>query len=975
MSSQAVATPTRGLPDFTSWPNDLDREGSDSNREDEVSPRRSHSPAGARWSEIMDLQQRNQAVGNLLAALVPISPTQPLSQTATAPATTDIVPAPNQTGDVPDHGSDETATILNRREFDTDADTSLLPRLSFEPHDHFLDTSALPPLPLPLAMDLDQSPLGPLPSAGDPGTAHEDESPPPAASQMTLSETRQVEAFAKLQFHDGNFYMTTYACELGRDAFAYKKAIAEEEERKAGQKRPRSSSGRRSGQSPSVPRPGDSQVQGSVVSQAGGFGGVDEPAAPAAGKQDDEHLLHSQSSGRSGGSIVRPQEVLYNPPPAPFDYHRTAELQAQAEQSDAQDPDNEQPAPVTGDHLPDPNRCVLIPIHATRNENKSDVECHKNISRRHVRIEWSERRESFQMQVLGRNGAFLDGAYLSRGQIRKIRDGSKIQIREVELTFKLPVEPAMESASDESVGEDADQSPVPARSTSPTSDEQDRSVSPPRPGKGKTKIILKTSEQPPPPPPTPSPVLGPDGQPLPLKRRGPGRPPKDGIMSTRERKEREKAAKLAEAKAANGGQTPPPMARGGKPTKPMVKEEEAVVEAKQEKRKYKKRKREGEDGDVVQSIEVGESDKTAEPEKPPPTKKARSKSPSPKYPSAESLTAEQLARPTEPYSRLIYDILLDLYPKALPLKQIYRALKTKFPWFVHRVDSEGWQSSVRHNLNQEWSKLFAKGEKEGKGFAWRAIPGALQPQSERRRAAQQASASKPKPAAAPRQNMPQGPPQTLNWQNSTPHPQNGILPHGAHPPSFGQGPNGSIPPPPNGTPWPPQVGMPSASPYPNTKGPSHISSGQGQPPFFPSAQTGHLLQHPPPPPGITHPSSQGPYRPASAASTPVPAPMPTSTSASRNMPCTLDGLITIKTFENNMLKSVHPLNLERWHRIFASARHRLLHGQPESLMPGGACGEEDTIMDHMRDFIQRFRNPNFVGFSALGTGSPGPISK
>jgi hypothetical protein len=786
-------------------------------------------------------------------------------------------------------------------------------------------------------------------------------------------ERRQVEAFAKLEFDDGNYYITTYACELGRDAFAYKAALAREEALKTGHDRGHSSSGRsgrRSGLSQGVPLPGDSQVQGSVVSEAGGFGGVDDGPIIKHGKDEDGHPLHSHSSEMSAGSVVRPQEVLYHPPPAPFDYHRTAERQADAEnKKKVRGPEEEKPAPVTDEHLPDANRCPLIPIHATQNEEISEVACHRNISRRHVRIEWSDKKECFQMHILGRNGAFLQGEWLACGQVRKLRDGSKIQVSGVEMTFRLPLEEKEESPSEESGREEVDQSPLPPpRSTSPTSDEQEGSTSPlrPAPGKGKTKIILKTAVQPtpplPPPPALTEPVLGPDGLPLPAKRRGPGRPPKDGIMSTRERKEREKAARLAEAKAANGGMTPPPM-RGSKPQKPVMKEEESMTELKPEKRKYKKRKREGEDGDVMPSIEGGEVELIAEPEKPPPPKKARSKSPSPDYPPAESLTEEQLARPSEPYARLIYDILLDIHPRALPLKQIYRALKLKFPFFVHRVDSEGWQSSVRHNLNQEWNKLFEKGEKEGKGFAWKAIPGALQPQAERRRATQQTSTSKPKPIPTPRQNVPQGPPQQLNWQNSTPYSQNGMPPQGHHPPFYGQGPNGSIAPPPNGMPWPAPNGLPSAPPY--------GQPGQHAQPFYPP-QAGHPAQQPPTHSSVGHPPNQGPYRPPTTGSTPVPSPIvTTSTSASRNMPCTLDGLITIKTFENAMLKTVHPSGLERWQRIFASARNRLLHGHPESLMPGGESPEEASIMKHMRDFIQRFRNPSFVGFS-VGTGSPAP---
>jgi hypothetical protein len=984
MSSQTIATSTRGLPDLTPWP-DHRNNHSDLNHDSDLDPEPPiHSPMSSHpsWNE-MDDQQRNQAVGNLLAALAPLSPTSPQTQQLQTASVSTPAPAPAPTlaqtdalalPDLPfdpledvKHSAGAMQSDLNVQNLNIGPlpDTALL-----------LDAADLPPLPYDLPIDpLDQMPdsFGP---DGDPSFVYDGETLPPVPRELSSPEKRekrQVEAFAKLEFDDGNYYITTYACELGRDAFAYKAALAREQALQAEQEQGHSSSGRsgrRSGLSQGVPIPGESQVQGSVVSEAGGFGGVDDDPMGDTGKDKDGNPLRSHSSQMSAGSVVRPQELHYHkpqelhyhPPPAPFDYHGTAERQADFEtKKKTLEPEDEQPAPVTEEHLPDANRCPLIPIHSTQNGDLSEVACHRNISRRHVRIEWSDKKECFQMHVLGKNGAFLGGEWCQKGQSRRLRDGSKIQIAGVEMTFRLPLEEKEDSPSDESP-RDVDQSPVPPqRSTSPTSDEEQQSVSPlrPQPGRGKTKITLKPPVAPPPPTPSaiPEPAIGPDGLPLPVKRRGPGRPPKDGIMSTRERKEREKAAKLAEAKAANGGTTPPPM-RGSKPQKPVLKEEDVPADLKPEKRKYKKRKRDGEEGDIVQSIEGGDVELAAEPEKPPPVKKARSKSPSPDYPPAESLTEEQLARPSEPYARLIYDILLDIHPKALPLKQIYRALKLKFPFFVHRVDSEGWQSSVRHNLNQEWNKLFEKGEKEGKGFAWKAIPGALQPQAERRRAAQQASAAKPKPNPTPRQNVPQGSPQTLNWQNSTPYSQNGMPPHG--PPFYLPGAHGAMAPPPNGVPWPPNGGVSPSGPYPNGKSQAY---GQNPPPPFPMSQGAPHLYGP-----------AGSHRSPAGGSTPVP-PMtiPTSTSASRNMPCTLDGLITIKNFENEMLKTVQPAGLERWQRIFHSARNRLLHGHPESLLPGGDSEEEKTIMNHMRGFIQRFRNPNFVGFSVSG-GSPAPTA-
>lgn len=935
-------------------------------------------------------------MGNLLAALIPMNANQPANASRVSPS--------------PDEGESTTTPppqpsgALNDQQPHSPADGGQQPHASIE------GGPQLPP-PLPsldttdfLDQGRDPNPhLLPESGPAEIGHAFQDvgldasavanTSVDPNGSNIlvptreTAAERREIEAFAKIEFEDGNYYITTYACELGRDAFAYRAALARAEEAKqAEQERGHSSSGRRSGLSDGMARPVDSQVQGSVVSEAGGFGGVDEdPLRDGQEGREDGVADHSHSSQRSAGSVVKPQEVLINPPLIPFDYHKMAERQALLEREMEQQ-DDEQPAPVTADHIPDANNCPLIPIHAMRNFQKSEVENHKSISRRHVKIQWDFDKECFIMKVLGRNGAFLDDQYLPRGGVKRLRDGSRIQISNVWCTFRLPYHRA-ESASDDSERDDVGRTPAAQRSTSPMSNEPDRSRSPGKTGKVKTRITFtngsKLAVAP------PEPILGPDGLPLPPKKRGPGRPPKDGIMSTRERREREKAQRLAEAKAANGGKTPPPTARGKIP-KPAVKEETPKSESKPEKRKYKKRKRAGEDGEVLPSIEGGSVDVGSDADKGPVKKSRASKSPSPEYPAVETLTEEQLARPSEPYARLIYDILIDIHPKALPLKQIYRALKLKFPFFVHRVDSEGWQSSVRHNLNQEWNKLFEKGEKEGKGFAWKAIPGALQPQAERRRAAQQAAAAKPKPPPAPRNQQPsQGPPPALNWQNSTPYPPaNGIPPRGAPPPFFAQGIHGP-PPPPNGMPWPPPpggAGMSSASPAPNR--PPPMPSGPEASPFYP-----HPSHHPPPfqaqseqvslsaakaqptppaPQAAPHPPSTQQPHPATAIppAAPTGAGLTSSVSASRNMPCTTDGLLAIRRFETAMYDQVGPQgNVEYWQQIFHSVKRRLLHGAPQSLMPGGETKEESTIMEHVRHFIERFKNPNFEGFPQAQTQS------
>ena len=961
MSSQTLATPLPGglppsvdedLPDFSPPPwSDHIAPKQPLEDSDKISP--PERPSTSRPSNSSTSEQHRQALTNLLAALAPINnPNSSPSNQPSEPLLTNVDAHANNAVASLDVNSQSLDTENNQV---TDLSQSSLPE-QFPPLPFYPELQ-LPSAPLSQGLDLMNTMLPEVSTSF----------PPPMSTlhpQTSLNDRREIEAFAKIEFEDGNYYITTWACELGRDALAFRAALQRAEEAKKNPNgRSQSSSGRVSRPSDRIRRAGDSQVQqGSVVSEAGGFGGMDDGPVVRSDEKPAESGHPSHSSQVSNSDVVKPQEVLYHPPLAPFDYHRNAEIQAQL------DPDNEQPAPVTAEHLPNADTCPLIPIHAMANSTKSEVATHKGISRRHVRIEWDADEEFFKMRVLGRNGAFLDGAFIGRGASKPLSSGSKIQISDIQMTFRLP-RPKTEPISDDSDREERENSSVDRRSTSPTSNEADDT-----PGKGSKKSRITFTAKSTAASNLLEPAVGPDGQPLPPRKRGPGRPPKDGIMSTRERKEREKAAKMAEAKAANGGRTPPPSAKGKITKLP----ETPIIEQKSEKRKYTKRKREGGEGDIMPSIEGGEENVGSDTERVPVKKARASKSPSPEYPPLTHLTEEQLARPSEPYARLIYDILAEIHPKALPLKQIYRALKMKFPFFVYRVESEGWQSSVRHNLNQEWNKLFEKGEKEGKGFAWKAIPGALQPQAERKRAAQAAAAAKPKPTPrAPPPN--QGPPPPLNWQNSTPFP----------PPPYwqGQGPYA----PPNGMPWPPPPG--SLPPLPPGQGPPQMPPNPNMPPqqmpkpATPQTGVPSSLQHPQRPPSAIPPQAQQqPPRPASQQRAPNPAsafqPPPSASSAASNMPCTLDGLIAIRRFETAMYEQVSrgtSGNLEMWQQIFSSVKNRLLHGATVSTMPDGETKEEVTIMGHVKIFIDKFRNPNFVRFksnagsaSVSRTASPAP---
>ncbi|KAF2030202.1 hypothetical protein EK21DRAFT_65915 [Setomelanomma holmii] len=180
------------------------------------------------------------------------------------------------------------------------------------------------------------------------------------------------------------------------------------------------------------------------------------------------------------------------------------------------------------------------------------------------------------------------------------------------------------------------------------------------------------------------------------KRKGPGRPPKDGIMSKRQRSQLIKQAKEIErAKAAGIDPADIPMP-SMKPKIVKRKDSNAI---------------DGEDGDVMESTENGDGleRRQSKPSKPP-----RTPSPEPRM---EDYTEEQLQRPTANYVVLIHEAISSSPTGQMNLQQIYNYIERKYPWYKFKTTTSGWQSSVRHNLGQH--DAFVKGDKEGKGFNWK----------------------------------------------------------------------------------------------------------------------------------------------------------------------------------------------------------------------------------------------------------------
>ncbi|KAL8729180.1 MAG: hypothetical protein Q9166_004919 [cf. Caloplaca sp. 2 TL-2023] len=587
------------------------------------------------------------------------------------------------------------------------------------------------------------------------------------------SEAPRIEAFAKLEFDDGEFYMNTYSIELGRDVHAARQAYERDIQiiqRASGSSHKRSSSsGDISGSSSKkVKRENGRHPTGSIVSESGGVMGVDHPDAEAPRRRRDNK---SKSTTSSSQQLSRKSSMNF--PGTRTDYQSLA-------------------LASLSDPLPSPESCPLVPIHPPT-FNDGIPTSHKSISRKHVKIAFNFEKHLFELTVMGRNGAFVDEEWYPEGDTQELRSGSLIQIGGVGIRFLLPdvalgetgaesnpnSDPASfelenetgahgdmedirhaerdeqdededesrdDSNDDESIdssegnqseniseeetrGRPREPKPTlanrPVRNRKPVHGKEPTNTKDPPKAKGKrpekVKLKLKAKKEP-----TPEPIAPPP------KRKGPGRPPKNGIISKRAEALLAKEARERAKAAANGEPDTKPGRGKGKsiPNPTNVKQEESNLQP-TGKRKYKKRKSkaetEGDQQNVRESTEHTESmppEQNAAPAPPPkppkPVKPPKPpRSPSPVFDEA-TLTPEQLAKPQSSYVVLIHEALSNSKTQQMSLPQIYRAIERKYPFYKLRVQTNGWQSSVRHNLSQH--PAFCKIERDGKGWMWGLVP-------------------------------------------------------------------------------------------------------------------------------------------------------------------------------------------------------------------------------------------------------------
>jgi hypothetical protein len=262
---------------------------------------------------------------------------------------------------------------------------------------------------------------------------------------------------------------------------------------------------------------------------------------------------------------------------------------------------------------------------------------------------------------------------------------------------------------------------------------------------------------------------------LPERRKGPGRPPKNGLISKRDAG----FVKRRMNEYRKMGREPPPF----NVVLHMVREEN------KQKEQAAKASARGETNPnppepaVVPSIEtdpslattiVQEAESQPIPGTPsgpqptltpteatkqsPPKSKQRDREISPVKP-LDQCTEEELKKPNKTYVLILNEILEEHPQGRADLQEIYLLISKKYPYYAYRCESNGWQSSVRHNL--QGNERFKDAGRAGKGKYW-AIDYNFPLQKERR------TRMTPPPQARPPQQYPPYGQQNYNPQYSQP---------------------------------------------------------------------------------------------------------------------------------------------------------------------------------------------------------------
>lgn len=592
-----------------------------------------------------------------------------------------------------------------------------------------------------------------------------------AAGQVGVSAAppAPLESFARIEFADSVFQMTTYAVIIGRDQRALEQA--RRDERRAEDYQRRVEENAAAGlPPPSPPSQEPRKFSKSYVSEEGGMLG---PESDGDGDVRPAKRRKTEAGGGGSGSSHSQQQQQ----------NAVAEEQAAADAADKNLIANRQyvshtPGAAAVDLAslrPSPSYVPFIGIHSPGPGIASKT---KAISREHLRIQFNPREGIFEAIPLHKNGFFCEDVHYKEGRAI-LHSGDRLQIKDIEFAFIINGVAPGKTGAEEYAGEDDKsrrryseggkemsfdfESSHAGEIQSTSSDEEEDNLADLAREESGSELsdvgedeiedvdesqILETVETDTPPPQVVreetqettrespqqqlhqlqqlqqqdfsdqqiknEPMLDFDGLPMmPPKKRGPGRPPKNGIMSKREERLRKKMAmEIARKTMPQPPPGEPPVKRKvGRPRKHPRPEDDPE---RPEKRKYKPRKPKGEDG--AEGLSDGGGGGGGE--KPPKEKRREKPKTPPLELRKEDFTEEQLQKPNKNYGVLIDEVLTEAAGDGLTLKQIYKRIQKKYPYYYFVVDTKGWESSVRHNLIG--NDAFKKNEET---HLWSRVPG------------------------------------------------------------------------------------------------------------------------------------------------------------------------------------------------------------------------------------------------------------
>ncbi|KAF5250292.1 hypothetical protein FANTH_4492 [Fusarium anthophilum] len=583
----------------------------------------------------------------------------------------------------------------------------------------------------------------------------------PTNSTRQADSHKALESFARIEFADSVFQMTTYAVIIGRDQRALEQA--RRDERRTEEYRRRTEENVNLGLPPPSPiHPDRSKFSKSYVSEEGGMLGPESDSGenPRPTKRrktstqgSSQHDLDEATAQAQENMISNRQYVSHTPGAAAVDL---------------------------GSLRPSPYHVPFIGIHSPGPNIASKT---KAISREHLKIAYNQDMGVFEAIPLHKNGFFCEDVHYNREKL-VLRCGDRLQIKDIDFRFLINGVERGRTGAEEDIEEEPAmtlkkrhaqggkemsfdfESAHGNGEIQDTSDELSDVASPPESpdfGDGDEDEAEAEAEAE-----EPAAIqtvetvqekeakaeadmeeeadgemdaemdldldmdmdmdiddmtiagvesgLKQDGMLDPHqghlmhqtpKKRGPGRPPKNGIMSKREQRLLKKQQQeMAKKTLPQAPPVEPPIKRKvGRPRKHPLPEGSSE---RPEKRKYKPRKPR-EDG-----AEGSDAERRAREKK---EKKARPKSP-PLELKIEDYTEEQLQKPNKNYGVLIDETLTAAGPDGLTLKQIYKRICQRYPWFYFHTETKGWESSVRHNLIG--NEAFRKDETTN---LWSRVPG------------------------------------------------------------------------------------------------------------------------------------------------------------------------------------------------------------------------------------------------------------